>query len=151
MSVTRIQRTFKTSPHAVYRALTEATAIQKWRVPDGMRSEMHAFDAREGGAFRISLIYDDVDAQGKSSAHTDTYHGRFVTLIEDELVIETMEFETDDPAMQGVMTTTYEIEMAENGATLSATHEGVPPGVAPEDNEAGWRMSLDKLAALLEA
>ena len=151
MSVTRIQRTFKTSPHAVYRALTEATAIQKWRVPDGMRSEMHAFDAREGGAFRISLIYDDVDAQGKSSAHTDTYHGRFVTLIPDELVIETMEFETDDPAMQGVMTTTYEIEMAENGATLSATHEGVPPGVAPEDNEAGWRMSLDKLAALLEA
>ena len=151
MSVTRIQRTFKTSPHAVYRALTEASAIQKWRVPDGMRSEMHAFDAREGGAFRISLIYDDVDAQGKSSAHTDTYHGRFVTLIEDELVIETMEFETDDPAMQGVMTTTYEIEMAENGATLSATHEGVPPGVAPEDNEAGWRMSLDKLAALLEA
>lgn len=151
MSVTRIQRTFKTSPHAVYRALTEASAIQKWRVPDGMRSEMHAFDAREGGAFRISLIYDDVDAQGKSSAHTDTYHGRFVTLVEDELVIETMEFETDDPAMQGVMTTTYEIEMAENGATLSATHEGVPPGVAPEDNEAGWRMSLDKLAALLEA
>jgi uncharacterized protein YndB with AHSA1/START domain len=151
VSVTRIQRTFKTSPHAVYRALTEASAIQKWRVPDGMRSEMHAFDAREGGAFRISLIYDDVDAQGKSSAHTDTYHGRFVTLVEDELVIETMEFETDDPAMQGVMTTTYEIEMAENGATLSATHEGVPPGVAPEDNEAGWRMSLDKLAALLEA
>ena len=151
MSVTRIQRTFKTSPGAVYRALTSAAAIQKWRVPDGMRSQMHAFDAREGGAFRISLIYDDVDAQGKSSAHTDTYHGRFVTLIEDELVIETMEFETDDPAMQGVMTTTYEIEMAENGATLSATHEGVPPGVAPEDNEAGWRMSLDKLAALLEA
>jgi hypothetical protein len=53
--------------------------------------------------------------------------------------------------MQGVMTMTYEIEWAENGATLSATHEGVPPGVAPEDNEAAWRMSLDQLAALLEA
>lgn len=151
MSVTRIQRTFKTSPAALYHALTNAAAIQKWRVPDGMRSEMLAFDPREGGVFRISLIYDDVDAQGKSSAHTDTYHGRFVTLVSDELVIETMEFETDDPAMQGVMTTTYEIELAENGAHLSATHEGVPPGVAPEDNEAGWRMSLDKLAALLEA
>lgn len=112
---------------------------------------MHVFDAREGGAFRISLIYDDVDAQGKSSAHTDIYHGRFVTLVPDELVIETMEFETNDPAMQGLMTTTYEIELAENGAHLSATHDGVPPGVAPEDNEAGWRMSLDKLAALVEA
>lgn len=151
MSVTRIQRTFKTSPTALYRALTDAASIQKWRVPDGMRSEMHAFDAREGGAFRISLTYDDLDAQGKSSAHTDTYHGRFVTLIPDELVVETMEFETDDPSMQGVMTTTYEIEMAENGAHLSATHEGVPPGVTPEDNELGWRMSLDKLAALIEA
>jgi hypothetical protein len=28
---------------------------------------------------------------------------------------------------------------------------GVPPGVSPVDNELGWRRSLDKLAALVEA
>ena len=28
-------------------------------VPDGMTSEVHAFDAREDGFFRISLTYPD--------------------------------------------------------------------------------------------
>jgi hypothetical protein len=27
----------------------------------------------------------------------------------------------------------------------------VPPGVSPADNEMGWRMSLEKLARLVEA
>jgi len=32
-----------------------------------------------------------------------------------------------------------------------AVHDGVPPGVPPADNEAGWREALSKLAALVEA
>jgi len=30
-------------------------------------------------------------------------------------------------------------------------HEGLPAGVSPADNELGWRLSLDTLAALVEA
>jgi len=30
-------------------------------VPEGMTSEVHAFDARDGGEFRISLTYDTPD------------------------------------------------------------------------------------------
>jgi len=37
------------------------------------------------------------------------------------------------------------------GTDLLAVHDGLPPGLSPADNEAGWRMSLDKLAALVEA
>ncbi|MET0388206.1 MAG: polyketide cyclase, partial [Polyangiales bacterium] len=33
---------------------------------------------------------------------------------------------------------------------LLAVHEHLPPGVAPADNEYGWRMSLDKLADYVE-
>jgi hypothetical protein len=29
-------------------------------------------------------------------------------------------------------------------------HDDLPPGVLPADNELGWRMALDKLAALVE-
>jgi hypothetical protein len=47
-------------------------------VPTGMTSHVHAFDAREGGSFRISLTYDAPTGTGKTTAHTDTYHGRFV-------------------------------------------------------------------------
>ena len=53
--------------------------------PDGMTSHVHAFEAREGGSFRISLS------------------------------------------------------------------DNVPPGVSLADNETGWRMSLEKLARLVEA
>ena len=33
---------------------------------------------------------------------------------------------------------------------VDAVHEGLPPFLSPEDNEAGWRMSLAKLARLVE-
>jgi len=38
---------------------------------------VHAFDAREGGSFQISLTYDAPTGSDKTTAHTDTYHGRF--------------------------------------------------------------------------
>jgi hypothetical protein len=39
----------------------------------------------------------------------------------------------------------------QSGTALLAVHENVPPGVTPADNETGWRMSLEKLARLVEA
>ena len=112
---------------------------------------MHTFDAREGGLFRISLTYDAPTGTGKTTAHTDTYHGRFVRLVPNEQVIQEMEFETEDPAMGGLMTVTYTLADAGGGTDLVAVHDNVPPGVSQADNETGWRMSLDKLAALVEA
>ena len=120
-------------------------------VPDGMTSQVHIFEPREGGAFRISLTYDAPDKTGKTAAHTDTHHGRFVKLVPNEQVVQTTEFETADPALQGEMTITFQLADAEGGTALNATHEGVPAAVPPEDNELGWQMSLDKLAALVEA
>lgn len=135
---------------SVYRALTDGQAVATWMVPDGMTSEVHAFDAREGGAFRISLTYDKPTGTGKSSAQTDTFHGRFVKLVPDEQVVEAIEFETPDPKMQGEMVVTYTLVDAGGGTDVHAVHDHVPAGVSPEDNELGWRMSLGKLARLAE-
>jgi hypothetical protein len=71
--------------------------------------------------------------------------------VPNEEVVEVVEFETDDPTMQGEMTITFTLADAAGGTELRATHENVPPGVRPRDNELGWRMSLQKLAALVEA
>ncbi len=102
--------------------------------------------------FRVSLTYDTPTGTGKTSAHTDTYHGHFVRLVPDEQVIEVVEFETTDPALRGAMTITFTLTDAGGGGTdLVAVHDGVPPGVPPSDNEAGWHSSLAKLAALVEA
>jgi uncharacterized protein YndB with AHSA1/START domain len=91
---------------AVYRALVDAEAIARWRVPAGMSSHVHTFEAREGGAFRVSLSYDAATGTGKSAEHTDTYHGRFLRLVPDEQVVEELAFETADPAMSTTMTMT---------------------------------------------
>ncbi len=135
---------------SVYRALLDPDAVATWMVPSGMTSQVHEFDAREGGLFRISLTYDAPTGTGKTTAHTDTYHGRFVKLVPEALVVEEMEFETDDPAMRGLMTVTYTLTAVDGGTDLIAVHDNLPPGISPADNELGWRMSLDKLAALVE-
>ena len=41
-------------------------------------------------------------------------------------------------------------DAADGGTQLDAVHEGLPATVAPADNEAGWRESLARLAALVE-
>lgn len=135
----------------VYAALTSADLVSQWMVPDGMSSVVHEFDAQEGGRFRISLTYEAPDAIGKSSAHTDTYHGRFVRLVPGALVVQEMEFETEDPRMQGVMTATFTLTDVDGGTDIEALHEGVPPGVTAEDNALGWRMSLGKLRDLVQS
>ena len=151
MSSTRISHHINAPRAIVYRALLDAHAVATWMVPTGMSSQVHAFDAREGGAFRISLTYDAPTGAGKTTAHTDTYHGRFVKLVANEQVVEVLEFETADPALRGEMTITISLADADGGTDVFAVHDGLPPGLSAADNEVGWRMSLAKLAELVEA
>jgi uncharacterized protein YndB with AHSA1/START domain len=147
---TRIVRHIDAPPARVYAALLDPSAVQEWMVPDGMTSEVHHFDAREGGSFRISLTYDDISRTGKSQAHTDTFHGLFRQLVGDRQVVQLVEFETDDPSMQGEMTITYTLDADGQGGTrLTGIHEGLPPGVDPADNELGWRISIERLTRLV--
>lgn len=151
MSSTRISCHINAPRASVYRALLDARDIARWKVPDGMTCHVHNFDAREGGSFRISLTYDVPTGTGKTTAHTDTYHGRFVKLVPNEQVVEVDEFETDDPTLRGEMTITITLADANGGTNLLALHDGLPRGVSPADNETGWRMALAKLAKLVEA
>ena len=150
MSSTRISR--HVNPRqVVYRALLDARAVATWMVPAGMTSRVHAFDARDSGSFRISLTYNAPSGTGKTTGHTDTYHGRFVKLVPNEQVVEVDEFETADPALRGKMTITITLAEADGDTDVLAVHDGLPPGVSTADNETGWRMALAKLAALVEA
>jgi uncharacterized protein YndB with AHSA1/START domain len=151
MSSMTVRRRVAASPPEVFRALLDPAAIAAWRVPDGMTSVVHDFDAREGGSYRISLTYDDPARDGKSAGRTDTFRGRIIQLVPGELVVEVVEFETADPALRGPMTLTTALTAAGGGTEVAITYDRIPPGVAPADNELGTRMSLDKLAAWVEA
>ncbi len=131
MSSLRMVRRIGAPRGAVYRALTDAAAVARWMVPDGMTSCVHTFEPRVGGAFRISLTYESATGTGKTSPHTDTYHGRFVALVPGERVVEEMEFETADDSMRGTMIVSFALRDAEGGTDLFAEHENVPPGILP--------------------
>ena len=151
MYSTQVSRRIGAPRPAVYRALLDAGAIAKWRVPAGMSSRVHEFDAREGGSFRISLSYDAPTGTGKSAPRTDTYHGHFVKLVPDEQVVEVFEFETADPVLGGTMTMTTTLTDADGGTDVLVVHEGIPDAVPAADNETGTRMALANLARLVEA
>ncbi|MEU6341041.1 SRPBCC family protein [Streptomyces sp. NPDC046977] len=150
MYSTQVSRHMSAAPAAVYRALLDPRAVARWRVPAGMSGHVHAFDAREGGRFRVSLTYDGQRGEGKSGAHTDTYHGHFARLVPDELVVEILEFETGDAALSGAMTMTTSLTAVEGGTDVVIVHEGIPDAVPREDNETGTRMALENLARLVE-
>ncbi len=106
MSFTCISQHINAPRASVYRALLDPRAVATWKVPIGMTRHVHAFAAREGGSFRISLTYDEPTGTGKTTAHTDTYHGHFAKLVLNERVVEVDEFETEYPALRGEMTIT---------------------------------------------
>ena len=150
MYSTTTSRYIEAPPGAVYGALIDADAVARWRVPDGMTSEIHEFDGRIGGAFRISLTYESSTPTGKSGAHTDTYRGRFLELVPGERVVEALEFETADPDLRGEMRMTTTLVASGTGTEVTIVHDGLPDSVPAADNETGTRMALAKLAALVE-
>jgi uncharacterized protein YndB with AHSA1/START domain len=151
MASMQMQRFINAPRERVYDALIDPAAVAHWRVPAGMTCHVHEFEPREGGIVRVSLTYEAPDRTGKTQGATDTYRGRFVRLVPNELVVEVDEFETDDPALRGEMTMTFTLADADGGTELVAVHEGLPKGVSPADNEAGWSEALARLTALVES
>lgn len=134
----------------VFRAFIDPEAVKKWRFPEGMAITVHEFDGRQGGYFRISLTYTTGEGKGKTTADTDTYHGRFLRLVPNEQIVEVDEFEADDPALAGRMMITVTLTDHAGGTDVLAVHKGVPKGVSPDANETAWRTALKKLADYLE-
>lgn len=150
-----MSRVIDAPPEDVYRAFLDPDVVAKWLPPDGMSGHVHHFDPREGGEFRVSLTYRDVanspdGAGGKTSGDTDTHRGRFVELVPNEEIVEVVEFESDEPGFAGEMRITVSLANIDGETEVTYRCENIPTGIRPEDNEAGCRSSLRKLADLLE-
>lgn len=147
--IDRASRTIKASPAAIYRAHVDPAALATWRAPEGMRSEVYSFDAREGGSYRMALIYV-ADGQGKTTAKADVFVGQFVELVPDRRIVERISFESDDQAFGGAMTITTRFRPMDGGTRVDVAIADVPPGISPEDHQAGMDSSLANLAAFVE-
>lgn len=146
-------RIIKASPNIIYKALVNPEALISWLPPKGMRGEILEFEARAGGAYRMSLTYLETDhsARGKTSEHTDVVNGRFLELVPDGRIVQAVEFQSDDPAFAGEMIMTWTLAAVPDGTEVSIVCENVPVGIRKEDHDVGLRSSLENLAEYIES
>jgi len=149
---TRTMRVIRARPEELYRAFLDPAALNDWLPPAEMTGEIHEFDARVGGGYRMSLFYPPSERafRGKTSDREDMVNVRFVELAPPRRIVETVSFVTTDPAFFGEMTITVTFEEVSGGTEVILVCKNLPPGVRAEDNEAGSRLSLQQLARRFE-
>jgi uncharacterized protein YndB with AHSA1/START domain len=113
-----------------------------------MTGHLHGFYPRQGGGYDMSLFYPEADQthRGKTAAREDRVGVHFITLEPGRRIVETVRFETTDPALKGEMTIEITFEPVAGGTRLTATTTNLPPGIRPEDHDEGTRISLRQLA-----
>jgi uncharacterized protein YndB with AHSA1/START domain len=149
---TCVSRIIKAPRRTIYQAFLDPEALVSWLPPAEMKGRVYEFDAREGGAYRMSLTYVDSDhsPRGKTSDHTDVFRARFLELIPYERIVPLIEFESKDPAFADPMTLNWTLTDAPGGTEVTILCENAPEGIQPDDHEAGFRSTLENLAAFTE-
>jgi uncharacterized protein YndB with AHSA1/START domain len=142
----------KAPPAEVYAAFMDPDVLVAWLPPAEMTGQIHAFDGRVGGGYRMSLFYplSERTHRGKTAEREDRMTVRFVELTPPHRIVYAVNFDSADPGFQGEMTMTWTFEAAPGGTQVIVASENLPPGVRPEDNDEGSRLSLGQLARLFE-
>ena len=73
----QLHRVLRAPPERVYRAFLEADAMAKWLPPYGFTCQVHALDARVGGAHRMSF-------RNFSTGHSHSFGGEYLELVPNE-------------------------------------------------------------------
>ncbi len=149
---TRNSKWIKATPEALYRAFTDSAALAVWFAPGDMTGEVHSFDDRIGGGYQMSLYYPSTEKtfRGKTSEREDRYTARFVELTPPRRIVEGIIFDSVDPAFSGEMIMVVTFKAEDGETTVSIVFKDIPSGIRPEDNDAGTRSTLEKLARYVE-
>ncbi|HEX2081010.1 MAG TPA: SRPBCC domain-containing protein [Longimicrobium sp.] len=149
---TRTSRVIRARPEELYEAFTDPAVLVQWLPPAEMTGKIHAFDARVGGGYRMSLFYPPGEQvfRGKTAEREDRVDVRFVELSPPRRIVEAVRFVTTDPALTGEMTMTVAFDDVSGGTEVTLAFDNLPPGLRPEDNDAGARLSLEQLARRFE-
>lgn len=141
------------APATVYAAFSDAAALMTWLPPGGMMGRALEYDFRAGGAYTIELTYDEAtpEEMGKTSSRRDVSRGHFLELEPGVRLVQSVVFESEDPAFAGEMTMTWTFEPVAAGTLVTVTATNVPPGITAEDHAEGLAGSLENLRRYLAA
>ena len=148
----RASRVIDAPVDRVFNALLDRDALETWLPPRGMTARFERFDPTPGGSYRLVLTYaDPTESHGKSSAESDVVEARYVDIVPNDHVVQTVDFVSDDPAFAGTMTMTWAVFEVDCGTRVEITAVGVPDGISAEDHATGLASSLDNLATYAES
>jgi len=140
-STVRLHRVLTAKPEKVYRAFIEADALAKWLPPNGFACTVHHFEAKVGGAFRMSF-------RNFTTGKSHSFGGEYKELVPGERLRYTDRF--DDPKLPGEIVVTVTLKAVSCGTELTVVQEGIPDVIPAEMCYLGWQDSLRNLASLVE-
>jgi uncharacterized protein YndB with AHSA1/START domain len=149
---TRTARIIKAELEDVCAAFMDPAVLVEWLPPAEMTGKIHAFDARVGGGYRMSLFYppDQRAFRGKTSDKEDRVDVRFVELVPPRRIVEAVTFDSADPAFGGEMRIEITFEAVSGGTAVTFFCADLPPSLRAADNEVGTHLSLEQLARRFE-
>ncbi len=140
-----ISREFEAPAEAVFRAHADRDLFRAWIGPRALETEITHWDFRTGGGYR----YEQRDADGNTYA----FRGVFHTIRENELLIQTFEYEgTPDEVSLDIM----RFEDLPGGRSRIVDHSVFPSievleGMMAEGMEYGMNEGYQKLDEMLAA
>jgi uncharacterized protein YndB with AHSA1/START domain len=145
-------RVIKASPQTIFKAFVDPDALVSWLPPKDMKGHISEFDARDGGAYQMSLTYSGTEhsTQGKTSENVDVVKGRFLEITPNERIVQLVEFDSENPVFAGQMIMTWTLAAISDETTVTIVCENVPEGIRKEDHDIGLRSSLENLAVYIE-
>jgi len=149
--IDKASRIIHTLPPAVYTAFATQGALQSWLPPKEMEGEVKDFNFREGGGYRMRLMYTtDERTSGKTTENSDEVAVQFVRLFPNERIEQAVTFDSDQEEFAGQMKMTWTFEEQEGDTIVTVACTDVPEGIRPEDHEVGLNSSLKNLAEFVE-
>lgn len=144
-------RVIMASPQTIYKAFLNPEALVSWLPPKGMSGHIDMFDPREDGTYRVTLTYEmEHSTPGKTSENTDVVQGKFLELVPDKRIVQSVKFDSEDPAFSDEMIQKWFLEAISEGTKVTIVCENVPAGIRKDDHDTGLRSTLENLAIFTE-
>lgn len=134
-------RILRAPPERTWRAPNDPAALAKWNPPGGFVAEIHEFDLREGGAYRMAF-------RNVSTGQAHCFGGTWREVVPNERLVATDQF--DDPNLSGQMAMSYLLRPVTMGTELAIEQQGLPDAIPEDACRLGSQQSFDVLAHLVE-
>ena len=144
-----ITRTFDASPEALFDAWTDPAQVAEWYGPEGFgKSNIQAFDAREGGEYSLTMNAPDGGKhklQGEFKVFDRPQSGRSGKL---SFTWQWVEGGMED-TMGALTLVTVEFKPVGDKTEMVFLHEGFASEAIRDSHNKGWSSSFNKLEKVL--